>query len=137
MSSWLSTENLDTVAMESSEGNYYLGKYFKDVLSGHAAVPHMNRLKAFRDEILRAAKGARAHPTAILRRWGKKSWQQILQRPDRGNFRKQLLQAYKRCAISGYDVAGALIAAHIKPFIRSQEQELENGLLLRADLHVV
>jgi hypothetical protein len=42
-----------------------------------------------------------------------------------------------RCAISGYDVDGALIAAHIKPFKKSQEQELENGLLLRADLHML
>jgi hypothetical protein len=136
MSRWLSTENLDTVGIESSYGRYYLGKYFKDVLSVRA-VPHMNRLIAFRDEILQAAERGRTHPTEVLRRWGKKSLQQVLQRPDQGEFRKQLLQAYERCAISGYDVAGALIAAHIKPFIRSQEQKLENGLLLRADLHML
>jgi len=134
--SWLSTENLDKVGIESWYGRYYLGKYFKEVLSARA-LPHMNRFIAFGDAILRAAELARATPTKELRKWGKKSWQEVLNRPDQANFRKRLLQAYGRCAISGYDVDGALIAAHIKPFKKSQEQELENGLLLRADLHML
>src|SRR5882724_13656885 len=44
--SWLSTENLDKVGIESWYGRYYLGKYFKEVLSARA-LPHMNRFIAF------------------------------------------------------------------------------------------
>jgi len=127
ISSWVSTENLDKVGIESSYGRYYLGKYFKEVLSARA-LPSMNRFIAFGDAILRATELARATRTEELRKWGKKSWQEVLNRPDQANFRKRLLRAYGRCAISGYDVDGALIAAHIKPFKKSQEQELGNGL---------
>jgi hypothetical protein len=93
ISSWVSTENLDKVGIESSYGRYYLGKYFKEVLSARA-LPPMNRFIAFGDAILRATELARATRTKELRKWGKKSWQEVLNRPDQANFRKRLLQAY-------------------------------------------
>jgi hypothetical protein len=60
----------------------------------------------------------------------------VLARPEQVQFRTQLLVAYdSTCAISGCDVPEALDAAHIQPFYEGGPDTLENGLLLRADLH--
>ena len=40
-----------------------------------------------------------------------------------------------RCAITGYDVEEALQAAHIVPYLGPQSNTVNNGLLLRADVH--
>jgi hypothetical protein len=69
----------------------------REVLQGSlvcARVTPMNRFIAFGDAILRATELARATRTKELRKWGKKSWQEVLNRPDQANFRKRLLQAY-------------------------------------------
>jgi hypothetical protein len=136
ISLWLSRENLDKVGIETSYGYYYLGKYFKEVLSVNG-LPPMKRLIAFGNRMTKLAGAASPVPMEKLKKWGKKSLQKVLQRPDQAKFRKQLLQAYGRCAISGFGVEDALVAAHIRPFVKGQEQGLENGLLLRADLHML
>ena len=60
----------------------------------------------------------------------------VVQRQGQGDFRKNLLRAYKgRCAISGTDVQGTLQAAHIRPYSGPNANHCSNGLLLRADLH--
>lgn len=51
-------------------------------------------------------------------------------------FRRALLAAYEgRCAMTRYDAAQALEAAHIIPYRGPQTNHVANGLLLRADLH--
>jgi predicted restriction endonuclease len=53
-------------------------------------------------------------------------------------FRKTLLKAYGgRCAISGCDCADALEAAHIRPYGGDSTNHVQNGLLLRGDLHTL
>jgi len=53
-------------------------------------------------------------------------------------FRRMLLEAYaSRCAISGCDVLEVLEAAHIRPFRGSHTNHIQNGILLRADLHTL
>ncbi|WP_247547497.1 HNH endonuclease signature motif containing protein [Bradyrhizobium sp. 177] len=49
--------------------------------------------------------------------------------------RKKLLGAYKRCAITGCDAVEALEAAHIAPYRGDHTDHVQNGLLLRADIH--
>ena len=58
-------------------------------------------------------------------------------RPGQQAFRQALLEAYEgRCVVTGCDVAAALEAAHIVPHTGQPELDtLENGLLLRRDLH--
>ena len=69
------------------------------------------------------------------RSWG---WQKILQRRGQGAFRSALLEAYSgKCAVTGCDVEDALEAAHIVPFAETGDQTAENGILLRADIHVL
>jgi hypothetical protein len=68
----------------------------------------------------------------------KRMWAQIRVRMGQGPFREQLLRAYgARCPISGCDATDALEAAHIQPYRGLHTHHVENGLLLRADLHTL
>lgn len=60
------------------------------------------------------------------------------QRVKQGRFREELLTAYDRkCAVSSCDVVPALQAAHISSYRGPKSQFASNGLLLRADLHLL
>ena len=62
----------------------------------------------------------------------------IVRRRGQPKFRRALLDAYEgRCAISGCDAEPALEACHIRPYRGAQSNTLSNGLLLRADLHIL
>lgn len=59
-------------------------------------------------------------------------------RRGQASFRKELLSAYdSRCAISGITVTETLQAAHIYPYMGQATNNITNGLLLRADLHLL
>ena len=61
---------------------------------------------------------------------------QIVQRRGQAAFRKSVLAAYEgRCAVTGYDATEALDAAHISPYRGETTNHVQNGLLLRADIH--
>jgi len=62
----------------------------------------------------------------------------IAQRRGQQAFRDALLAAYGgRCAISGCTVVDVLEAAHIVPYRGSATNVVSNGLLLRADIHIL
>ncbi|MGB3542626.1 HNH endonuclease [Rubrivirga sp.] len=56
-------------------------------------------------------------------------------RLGQGTFRYALEVAYGRCAVTGEHSLPALDAAHIVPYGEGGSHALENGLLLRADVH--
>lgn len=56
-------------------------------------------------------------------------------RLGQGTFRYALEQAYGRCAVTGEHSLPALDAAHIIPYGDGGDHALDNGLLLRADVH--
>lgn len=59
-------------------------------------------------------------------------------RRGQGRFREGLLAAYGRtCAISGCKIVDLLEAAHIRPHAEEPNYRVNNGLLLRADLHTL
>jgi hypothetical protein len=63
---------------------------------------------------------------------------EIVLRQGQGKFRRLVLSAYgERCAVSGCDVAQAVEAAHIFPYLGAETNVVPNGLLLRADLHTL
>lgn len=63
---------------------------------------------------------------------------QIVRRRGQQEFREKLLDAYgRRCAITGCDAAEALEAAHIVPYLGPETNHVQNGLLLRADIHTL
>lgn len=54
------------------------------------------------------------------------------------SFKAVVLGAYgRRCAITGEKIVPVLQAAHIRPVSRSGENRLDNGLLLRSDVHTL
>lgn len=62
----------------------------------------------------------------------------IAQRRGQKRFREDLIAAYQgRCAISGSAVRDVLEAAHIYPYRGADTNKVDNGLLLRADLHTL
>ncbi len=61
-----------------------------------------------------------------------------VQREQQDRFRKHLLEAYAgSCAITGANVSEVLQAAHIKPYRGKHSQVVNNGILLRADMHLL
>lgn len=65
-------------------------------------------------------------PTAVTPRLGQ------------GSFRLMVTDAYdRRCAASGERTLPVLEAAHIKPYALLGEHRVDNGLLLRSDLHTL
>ena len=62
----------------------------------------------------------------------------IKSRLGQGAFRILVTDAYKRnCAISGEKALPVLQAAHIKPYSEQGPNSINNGLLLRSDLHIL
>lgn len=60
----------------------------------------------------------------------------MVQRQGSPKFRKQLIEAYdSKCAITGCDILEALQACHIANYCGVESNVVQNGLLLRADLH--
>ena len=65
-------------------------------------------------------------------------FQSIRLRRGQRHFRRNLLQVYGgRCAISGHGPIDVLEAAHSEPHSKSGRNNIDNGLLLRADLHTL
>jgi len=62
----------------------------------------------------------------------------IVRRRGQPAFRKSLLEAYSgRCAMTGCDAVDALEAAHVRPYSGRSSNVINNGLLLRADVHTL
>jgi putative restriction endonuclease len=54
------------------------------------------------------------------------------------SFQAVVLDVYhRRCAISGTHIPPVLQAAHIRPVTAAGEHRLDNGLLLRSDIHTL
>lgn len=68
----------------------------------------------------------------------KKIQRSIIQRQGQPKFRKDLLKAYeKKCAITQCDVVEVLEAAHLVPYLGTGTNVVNNGLLLRGDIHTL
>jgi predicted restriction endonuclease len=59
-----------------------------------------------------------------------------IQRVGQQLFRKRVLNAYlNSCAITGESEKSLLEAAHIQPYINNESNHIQNGILLRVDIH--
>lgn len=66
----------------------------------------------------------------------RRQWASRVVREGQAAFRATLLDAYEhRCCISEANALPALEAAHIIPYLGPRSNAVENGLLLRSDLH--
>lgn len=66
------------------------------------------------------------------------AWAAIKKRRGQAKFRRGLMKRYGPvCMMTGCTVVDVLEAAHISPFRGASDNHLDNGLLLRADLHTL
>lgn len=56
-------------------------------------------------------------------------------RPNQARFRKEVLNACKRCVISNVEMPEVLEAAHIKPYRYNGADSVDNGFAMRMDIH--
>jgi putative restriction endonuclease len=62
----------------------------------------------------------------------------VAPRLGQGTFRLMVTDAYdRRCAVTGEKTLPVLEAAHIKPYAGDGDHDIQNGLLLRSDLHTL
>ncbi|WP_233559175.1 HNH endonuclease [Micromonospora radicis] len=62
----------------------------------------------------------------------------VPQRLGQQSFKAVVLGAYgRRCAITGNKVQPVLQAGHIRPLPSGGEHRLDNGLLLKSDVHIL
>ncbi len=62
----------------------------------------------------------------------------VTPRLGQGSFRVLVTDAYeRRCAVTAERVLPVLEAAHIRPYAQGGEHRVDNGLLLRSDLHTL
>ena len=67
-----------------------------------------------------------------------KVFSQIARRRGQKRFRDALLREYEyKCAITGCDAEDALEAAHVVRYLGEKSDHIENGILLRADIHTL
>lgn len=62
----------------------------------------------------------------------------VVPRMNQGAFRAVVLDVYEsRCAVTGHRIRPTLQAAHIRPVSQGGEHRVDNGLLLRSDIHTL
>lgn len=89
---------------------------------------HLAQLSSSEEVFLSAIDEAERYGREYLRR----------SRLGQGAFRVLVTGAYRRqCAITGEKTLPVLEAAHIKPFASDGPNRIENGLLLRSDMHIL
>jgi putative restriction endonuclease len=85
---------------------------------------------------LQAVSTTHGKPGVILSVPGASALQLVSARRGQGAFRLMVIDAYeRRCAISGERTLPVLEAAHIRPFADHQQHEVQNGILMRSDIH--
>lgn len=58
-------------------------------------------------------------------------------RPNQSRFRKDVLEACKRCVVTNVSMPEVLEAAHIKPYKYKGEDTIANGFAMRTDIHLL
>ena len=67
-----------------------------------------------------------------------RTFRSIVLRQGQGKFRRELMEQYEnRCAITNCEVSEILDAAHVRPYRGAQTNSLNNGLILRTDVHTL
>lgn len=96
---------------------------------------------AFAEMLLRAevqSRSPEADITAYVEGPTRGEPQLVVPRVGQHSFKALTLTGYhRRCAITGAKITPVLQAAHIRPVARDGQHRLDNGLLLRSDVHIL
>jgi putative restriction endonuclease len=123
----LLNENAYLVAPQDWKRNTVRGEYY-NLAEGEGARVWAELMAAAPPSVavsaLQTVPGGYGQPVMYLPRLGQ------------GAFRLMVMDAYgRRCAITGEKTLPALDAAHIRPFSELQSHEVQNGILMRSDIH--
>jgi putative restriction endonuclease len=92
------------------------------------------------EDAIRMLPAASEWPAELRDRDPERYGEPVLIRPrlGQGSFRVLVTDAYqRRCAVTGERVLPVLQAAHIRPYAQGGEHRVDNGLLLRSDVHTL
>ena len=78
-----------------------------------------------------------SHTGAQQERTSNYAMRSIKIRRGGARFRAKLISEYKECMFTGCKEVDVLEACHIVPYSISYDNSIENGLLLRSDIHVL
>ncbi|MGN6318711.1 HNH endonuclease [Trinickia sp.] len=107
--------------------------------SGSSASIHRRR-NPIGDALATAEQAIAAARSAIdsLEDARQRALQGVVVRRGQAKFRKALIEAYQgSCAVTGCTAVDVLEAAHIIPYLGEHSNRLDNGLLLRGDIHTL
>lgn len=116
--------------------NNFKEKYFLSNISVHE-IEELQKFESDETELDRIERIIRNTqiPANIER---KKVVREVLDRPNQNLFRKVILEAYQStCLVTGVKLDTVLEAAHIKPVKYKGNDEVFNGMCLRADVHTL
>lgn len=112
-----------------------LDKFVQQVFNAGVPETHVERELA---QAEKEADSAAAFDPKDMADGRKKVIREVVRRQGQPKFRKELLKAYDgKCAVTGCDVEAVLEAAHIAPYLGTNSNAIQNGLLLRADVHTL
>lgn len=111
--------------------------YASDSINGRRLMEQVQEALQLHEAILRPANGRKKERAQEAKaRYGAPTL--VRPRLGQGSFRIVVTDAYsRRCAVSGERVLPVLEAAHIRPFGQGGMHEVQNGILLRSDLHTL
>ena len=92
------------------------------------------------EQVLERMRAARGPMVGEARREIPLDWQErpVRQRLGQGAFRVLVTDVYeRRCAVTGEKALPVLQAAHIRPVTKEGPHRVDNGLLLRSDIHAL
>jgi predicted restriction endonuclease len=118
---------------EISNDKYVVSTENKNKLSEQQKYPHRN--DAITEELTDSESPEYQPSMTDLR---DKKFSQIILRRGQSRFRQKLGERYNyQCLITGCRLFDIVEACHIIPYMGEQDNHLDNGLLMRADLHTL
>jgi putative restriction endonuclease len=96
------------------------------------------RLRQALEEEAESAESRHEFDPASIEDARRRTARTIVQRRGQRSFRQDLMEAYARkCTVTNCSTAEVLEAAHIFPYMGPETNDVTNGLLLRADVHLL
>jgi hypothetical protein len=114
----------------NSEEKYFLSSIMPEEVAVLVKIPETKNISGTIRNIQSSQISATAERRRIL--------VEVLLRPQQPKFRREVLKAFNNtCIITGVTITDVLEAAHIIPVREKGSDTIDNGLCLRADIHLL
>lgn len=103
----------------------YHSEIFAEAIERHGFEIHYNSAERLPQKPVKIAVSSR-----------EQKYYSVLSRPGQAKFRKGVFEKHgEQCVLTGCDVTGALEAAHLVPYAKAPNDNPNNGIPLRRDVH--